>query len=428
VAEYPLVEIKKIAGPKGLVGGPFGSSLVGRDYMETGIPVIRGENLNHGRRIGGKFVFVGRQKFEQDLARNSAIEGDLIYTQRGTLGQVAIVEPGPTENYVVSQSQMRLRVDPQIADPLYVYYASSAPHFLRQIDDNAISTGVPHINLGILSRLTVPLPPLPVQRGMAEVLGSLDDKIAANAKLVTTTDELSRSKYSSMLDGATEEPLSSTARFVNGRNFTKNATGTGRVVIRIAELNSGIGGSTVWNDVEASDDNVARPGDLLFAWSGSLTVRRWYLDEGIVNQHIFKVIPNGNFPKWLVHQLLLHRLEGFRAIAADKATTMGHIQRRHLDELVRVPLPEVVADEHETMAALWGRALKAEQENQLLATTRDALLPALMSGRLTVRQAERIAEDPITTDEHSDDVNGSVVGAVMKAPFASAPGSDATLW
>ena len=102
-------------------------------------------------------------------------------------------------------------------------------------------------------------------------------------------------------------------------------------MIRIAELNSGIGGSTVRNDIEVPDDNTARPGDLLFAWSGSLTAARWYRRRPSWNQHIFKVIPAAGRPMWLVNQAVHAKLDQFKAIAADK-DTMGHIQRRHLDE------------------------------------------------------------------------------------------------
>jgi hypothetical protein len=65
------------------------------------------------------------------------------------------------------------------------------------------------------------------------------------------------------------QPLSSLARFVNGRAFTKDATGTGKMVVRIAELNSGPGASTVYNEIDVDGTNLARTGDLLFAWSGS---------------------------------------------------------------------------------------------------------------------------------------------------------------
>ena len=96
---------------------------------------------------------------------------------------------------------------------------------------------------------------------------------------------------------------------------------------------------------------------------------------------------------WLIHQLLLAKLERFRGIAADKATTMGHIQRRHLDEPVDVPKRTIVEQKNNAMAALWQTALSAERESESLAPTRHALLPALMSGRLQVKDAERQVEE-----------------------------------
>ncbi len=229
-----------------------------------------------------------------------------------------------------------------------------------------------------------------------EVLGALDDKIAANTKLLHTADKLSQALFSSMsVKSSRAIPLSNAAQFVNGKAFTKNASGTGRVVIRVAELNSGLGGSTVYNDIDVDEQHVARSGDILFAWSGSLTLHRWFRPEGIVNQHIFKVIPNAGYPTWLVYELLRHKLEEFKAIAADKATTMGHIQRRHLNEVVIVPASEDIAKHNELVTSIWQRSLLAEIENLKLEATRDALLPQLMSGKLRVRDAEKVLEDAV---------------------------------
>ena len=91
-------------------------------------------------------------------------------------------------------------------------------------------------------------------------------------------------------------------------------------------------------------------------------------------------------------KLLDRKLDDFKAIAADKATTMGHIQRHHLDQPVAVPQPEQVDRIDAAMTALWDRALAAEVESLKLAELRDTLLPPLMSGRLTVRQAEQALE------------------------------------
>lgn len=253
----------------------------------------------------------------------------------------------------------------------------------------------PMLNRNYVSKVQVRVPPIQVQRAIAEVLGALDDKIAANTRMIETLDALRGARLQPMLEDAEPQPLSDIAEFVNGRAFTKNASGTGRVVIRIAELNSGLGGSTVYNDIDVDDKHLARQGDLLFAWSGSLTVHRWYRPEAIVNQHIFKVIPEDGYPMWCVNGVLHRKLAEFRAVAADKATTMGHIQRRHLDEPVLVPRREVIEREDELMSGLWQRALAAEIESEQLAHTRDALLPLLMSGKVTVKDAEEIVEEAV---------------------------------
>jgi type I restriction enzyme S subunit len=230
------------------------------------------------------------------------------------------------------------------------------------------------------------------QQAIAEVLGALDDKIAANRKLVTTIDEFASAVYKQA--ATDEQPLTDLARFVNGRNFTKNATGDGRVVVRIAELNSGIGGSTVRNRVEdTADDNLARPGDILFAWSGSLTLHRWTRPEALINQHIFKVVPKTEVPYWLAYQAVATKLPEFKGIAADKATTMGHIQRRHLDTQTATPTADEVEALDPLMTSLWDRAVAADRESQTLAQLRDTLLPALMDGRIRVKDAQETVEE-----------------------------------
>src|SRR5690606_875626 len=145
------------------------------------------------------------------------------------------------------------------------------------------------------------------QQAIAAVLGALDDKIAVNERIASVADELRRNLFDQYIAEASTAirsvPLSSTADFIDGRAFTKEATGTGRMVIRIAEINSGPSGSTVYNDIDVPDQHLARPGDVLFAWSGSLTVARWFRPEAIINQHIFKVVPKSGIPTWLAFEL-----------------------------------------------------------------------------------------------------------------------------
>jgi type I restriction enzyme, S subunit len=187
-----------IAAPikNALVGGPFGSNLVSADYVPVGIPVIRGQNMGYGRWVDGEFAFVTPDKAKA-LAPNTARPGDLIFTQRGTLGQVAIVPNGKYDKYIVSQSQMKLTPDPARVDTLFLYYLFTTEAQQDHIRQNAIQTGVPHTNLGILRTTPVQLPPVAEQRAISEILGALDDKIELNRRMNETLEAMARALFKS---------------------------------------------------------------------------------------------------------------------------------------------------------------------------------------------------------------------------------------
>ncbi len=81
-------------------GGPFGSRLVSDDYVPTGIPVIRGQNMGE-LWIGGDFACVSESK-ARSLSTNSAKPYDLVVTQRGSLGQASLVPDAPYPRYILS--------------------------------------------------------------------------------------------------------------------------------------------------------------------------------------------------------------------------------------------------------------------------------------------------------------------------------------
>lgn len=271
-----------------------------------------------------------------------------------------------------------------ISSSSFAYYLFTSP----EVRDYAISSmngssGRQRVQLDSLASFEIDLPEMQEQRAIAATLGALDDKIESNRRLTELVPSLVRARVDSTIRcKSVAVPISDLATFTNGGAYTKGATESGRMVIRIAELNSGPGSSTVYNEIEVPDTKTARAGDILMAWSGSLGVYRWYRDEAIINQHIFKVVPNG-YPAWLVFDRLEAVMPVFRSLAADRATTMGHIQRGHLTSTtVPVPPIDAIARLDEELAPLWERLLLAERENLRLSRMRDALLPEMLSGRL----------------------------------------------
>ena len=188
--------VAQIAAPAGYscVGGPFGSDLTAKDYTERGVPVIRGSNLSGvGHWMSeSEFVFVSEAKADA-LRRNMAFPGDIVFTQRGSLGQVARIRPDArAPRYLLSQSQMKLTVDLAKADPDFVCHYFRSEEGQRQILRATTATGVPHINLGSLKSFSLPLPPLKEQREIAATLQASDDAIAADEAVVEQLNRVRR--------------------------------------------------------------------------------------------------------------------------------------------------------------------------------------------------------------------------------------------
>lgn len=256
-------------------------------------------------------------------------------------------------------------------------------------------TGQPFIRVESLLDHQVPVRPIEEQRRIAEVLGALDDRIESAARLEKVLGEAVLAEYGLALLNRAEEAVVSlvdAVSLINGGAYTKGADGMGRMVIRIRELNSGPSESTVYSTLSVPDNKTAYSGDVLFAWSGSLGVWRWYRDEAIVNQHIFKILPKKH-PVWLGWIHILDELERFQDIAAGKATTMGHITKDHLE---RTMVPTFSTEELEMLSSrvepLWDAQLQAGREMYTLQTVRAQLLPALVSGELRVAAVEEFVE------------------------------------
>ncbi|MDQ6613383.1 MAG: restriction endonuclease subunit S [Actinomycetota bacterium] len=255
------------------------------DFIPGGVPVIRGGDIRRNRIEFNDNKRVSNQvsrMFQRTILRG----GELVLNLIAEPGHCAMV-PETMKGFNVTRDVAVIPLGPNV-DHRFVNYSLQSPQVISWLSARLQGSVTQKINLATLRQVPVGLPPISEQTAIAGVLGAIDDKIVANVRVATAADSLWRALLGdAALDGI-KRPLSSLARFVNGGAFTKNATGNGRLVVRIAELNSGPSGSTIYNDIAVDNDNLASPGNLLFAWSGSLTVARWFRPEAIVNQHIFR--------------------------------------------------------------------------------------------------------------------------------------------
>jgi type I restriction enzyme S subunit len=156
-------------------------------------------------------------------------------------------------------------------------------------------------------------------------------------------------------------------------------------VLKIKELRQGVCDSS--SELCSSNicpDYIVHDGDVVFSWSGSLLVDFWCGGDCGLNQHLFK-ISSQKYDSWFYYIWTYYHLDQFIALAADKATTMGHIKREALENAkVLIPSKEDYVSISELFAPLYERLISNRVENRRLTLLRDTLLPKLMSGELSV--------------------------------------------
>ena len=206
-------------------------------------------------------------------------------------------------------------------------------------------------------------------------------------------DRLVESEMGQIPEGWEMRSLDSIANYLNGlalQKFPPESEAEFLPVIKIAQLRAGNTNGADKASTQIKPEYVVVDGDVLFSWSGSLEVEVWNGGRGALNQHLFKVTSN-EVPKWFYFFATRQHLSDFRAIAAGKATTMGHIQRKHLtDARIAVAPPENMKKFDAVIASQFDQLVSNAQQSRSLAQLRDTLLPKLISGELRVSYAERI--------------------------------------
>jgi type I restriction enzyme S subunit len=175
--------------------GPFGSRITKDNFVSSGVPVIRGVNLSQGRFYPEGFVFLTEDKADELISSN-AYPDDLVFTHRGTLGQVGIIPRGLYPRYVASQSQMKVTFDASIVSPMFMFYyfcSMGKTELLKHVS----GSGVPAIAspLTTLRNLRVRIPSLPIQQKIAAILSTYDDLIENNLRRIKILEEMAKYIY-----------------------------------------------------------------------------------------------------------------------------------------------------------------------------------------------------------------------------------------
>ena len=318
----------------------------------------------------------------------------------GGCGDVKITN----EDCYLTNLAISVSLNAQICVPMFFYYL----HQLENLSILNSGSAQPQITIESLTKYSFRIPSLDDQRRIVTVLSSLDRKIELNNKINADLEEMAQAIFKNWFvdfepfkdgkfvdselgmipEGWKVGRLTEIASYMNGlamQKFPPENNEDSLPVLKIKELGQGFCGTDSDRcSCNIKDECKIHNGDVIFSWSGTLLVDVWCGGDCGLNQHLFKVTSK-DYPKWFYYYWTKHHLQEFIHIAKDKAVTMGHIKRGHLEEaLVAIPDNDSMEKAHELFEPILSKMISLRLESSRLSLLRDTLLPRLMSGELEV--------------------------------------------
>jgi type I restriction enzyme S subunit len=383
------------------------------------VPVLRGINVNQGRFHDDDFVFIDDEAADR-LHKFESHPGDVLLVHKGTLGQIGLMpKKRRYSRYIMGNSMMRVRCDPSKLLPEYLYYWLSSSDGQHYLFSRVSQVGVPQIQtpLSTLRQAELPVPPLPEQRAITNILTVLDDKIELNRRMNETLEAIARALFKSWF-----VDFDSVRAKAEGRDpglpphlaalfpdrFEGSDLGEMPAGWRVANLGEmmelaygkalredkrrpgavpvfGSNGQVGWHDEKLADG----PG-IIVGRKGNPGVVTWAPTDFFAIDTTFYVVMKSecSSPYFMYYTLRDHDLA---SLGADSAVPGLNRNMAYLSRQL-VPTKLVLDAFDRLIEPLFTRRHRAGEESLALGALRDALLPRLISGEVRVRDAERLME------------------------------------
>ena len=330
-----------------------------------GFPLVRTPNIGNGRLIFEKMHRVSRAVYEARNKRAKPQAGDLIYAREAPAGNVALITKG--QEVCLGQRTVLLRPNPTMADSAFLTYYLLAPEQRHRLLGTATGATVTHVNLPAIRNLEVALPPLPVQRRIADILSAYDDLIENNRRRIAILEETARLAYRKWFDGAEQgrtATLGEVAEVLYGKDHKKIPDGT------IPIFGSGgvmrYGATAIFDKPSVLIPRKGTIGNVMYVDEPFWTVDTMFYTR-------FKL---PNMEKILYYQLCDYNLASMSTGAAVPSMTTAILNSLEIE----VPPDDLRIKFDMAVEPMFAQKRLLKKQNAALATARDMLLPRLMKG------------------------------------------------
>ena len=342
---------------------------------------------------------------------------DIVFSYETRLGEAAAIPPGL--QCCLGRRMGLLRARKELVDPQFLLYAYLGPEFQGTLQSSTVQgSTVDRILLTELGAFPIRIPPLPEQRAIAHILGTLDDKIELNWRMNQTLEEMAHgifqdwfvdfgpvraklegpepylppelwdlfpdrlvdSELGEIPEGWEVKALGEFATVVYGAPFASkgfNSSGTGLPLIRIRDLATHE--PSVFTDEQHPKGQLIQPADIVVGMDGEFRVQIWKGPTSWLNQRVCHFKPHAGVPRTFLFEALIPPLADFER--AKVGTTVIHLGKTDIDAIkLGFPSRDISDAFAKLTEPLVEQVVANSTESRALAAQRDALLPKLVSG------------------------------------------------
>lgn len=409
--------------------GPFGSDIKVEFFVDHGVPVLNGQNISDFK-LKDCFKNYVTQERAASYKKAIAKRGDIIITHRGTLGQIAYIpDDSEFEEYVISQSQFRVKLKSEFVNPIYFTYYFHTDEGQKRLLSFKSHVGVPALAQATTNfrLLDFPMRSKNEQDSVANFLVKIDKKIDLNNRINNQLEAMAKTLYDYWFvqfdfPDANGKPYKTSGGKMVYNPILKREIPIGWVSGTLDDLGQIVGGSTpstsnpenftlngtAWitpNDLsnnqgykfisrgaqDVSDAGMKGAslkkypaGTVLLSSRAPIGYMAISINEVTTNQGFKSFIPTKGYSTEYIYYSVKRCVPVIEQHASG--STFKEISGSVLKE-INITLPElsVINEFTKAVTNIFRRQEKLELENGQLIKLRDWLLPMLMNGQVTVR-------------------------------------------
>ena len=374
------------------------------DFSEIGLPVIKIAELNNG--ISSSTAYTDKT-YSQDVFLT---KGDYVFSWSGNPETSIDIYKYNLSDGWLNQHIFKVTPKTEIIDKGFFFYLMKflKPYF-KKIATNKQTTGLGHVTISDLQRMSVTLPPLSTQQKIAAILSSLDDKIELNKKINTNLEQQAQTLFKNwfvdfepfggkMPDDWKVGKLSDIGTIVGGSTPSKAKseyyTENGISWITPKDLSNDKSKFISHGEIDITElgfensSAIKMPaGTVLYSSRAPIGYIAIAKNEVTTNQGFKSVIPNENIGNGYIYYFLKTNYELIDSLASG--STFKEISGSAMKNVpVLIPNDKTLKSFQNFCNSIFEEQEKLEEENRTLATIREVLLPKFMNGEIDVDSVE----------------------------------------